>query len=91
MRLPGVGKKTAERLVVEMHDRVEKWAVGNESAEALGSQHGSGAAQEAESALISLGYKESEAAKMIAAVNCDTKEASSAELIRAALKNKAAK
>ena len=91
VRLPGVGKKTAERLVVEMHDRVEKWAVGSESAEVLGSEQGGGAVLEAESALISLGYKESEAAKMIAAVSCDNKETSSAELIRAALKNKAAK
>lgn len=91
VRLPGVGKKTAERLVVEMHDRVEKWAVGSESAEAVGSKQGSGAVQEAESALVSLGYKEPEAAKMITAVSSDNKEASSAELIRAALKNKAAK
>lgn len=89
VRLPGVGKKTAERLVVEMHDRVEKWAVASDSA--VASQQGSGAVQEAESALISLGYKEPEAAKMIAAVSSDDKEASSAELIRAALKNKAAK
>lgn len=91
VRLPGVGKKTAERLVVEMHDRVEKWAVGSESAEAVGSKQGSGAVQEAESALVSLGYKEPEAAKMITAVSSDNKEASSTELIRAALKNKAAK
>ncbi len=89
VRLPGVGKKTAERLVVEMHDRVEKWAVASDSA--VASLQGSGAVQEAESALISLGYKEPEAAKMIAAVSSDDKEASSAELIRAALKNKAAK
>lgn len=91
VRLPGVGKKTAERLVVEMHDRVEKWAVGRESAEAADNQQGSGAVQEAESALISLGYKETEVVKMIAAVCSDNTEVNSAELIRAALKNKAAK
>ena len=89
VRLPGVGKKTAERLVVEMHDRVEKWALASDTA--VASPQGSGAVQEAESALVSLGYKEPEAAKMIAAVSSDNKEASSAELIRAALKNKAAK
>ena len=89
VRLPGVGKKTAERLVVEMHDRVEKWALASDTA--VASQQGSGAVQEAESALVSLGYKEPEAAKMIAAVSSDNKAASSAELIRAALKNKAAK
>ncbi|MEZ0122709.1 MAG: Holliday junction branch migration protein RuvA [Candidatus Reddybacter sp.] len=89
VRLPGVGKKTAERLVVEMHDRVEKWALASDTA--VASPQGSGAVEEAESALISLGYKEPEAAKMIAAVSSGNKEASSAELIRAALKNKAAK
>ncbi|OUS12738.1 Holliday junction DNA helicase RuvA [Gammaproteobacteria bacterium 53_120_T64] len=89
VRLPGVGKKTAERLVVEMHDRVEKWALASDTT--VASPQGSGAVQEAESALVSLGYKEPEAAKMIGAVSADNKEASSAELIRAALKNKAAK
>ena len=89
VRLPGVGKKTAERLVVEMHDRVEKWALASDTT--VASPQGSGAVQEAESALVSLGYKEPEATKMIAAVSNDNKAASSAELIRAALKNKAAK
>ncbi len=91
VRLPGVGKKTAERLVVEMHDRVEKWAVGGDSAAAADNQQGNGAVQEAESALVSLGYKESEVVKMIASVSRDNIEANSAELIRAALKNKVAK
>ena len=89
VRLPGVGKKTAERLVVEMHDRVEKWALGSEDAGAVTSPQGNSAAQEAESALVSLGYKEPEAVKMIVAVTADNDGASSAELIRAALKNKA--
>jgi len=91
VRLPGVGKKTAERLVVEMHDRVEKWALASDSAGAVASSQASSAVEEAESALVSLGYKEPEALKMIAAVSADNQEASSAELIRAALKNKAAK
>lgn len=90
VRLPGVGKKTAERLVVEMHDRVEKWAPGNDAGAVAMQAQGSDAVQEAESALVALGYKEPEAAKMIAAVSADNQQASSAELIRAALKNKAA-
>ncbi|MBQ0719306.1 MAG: Holliday junction branch migration protein RuvA [Gammaproteobacteria bacterium] len=90
VRLPGVGKKTAERLVVEMHDRVEKWALGDGAAGLVASQPSSSAVQEAESALISLGYKEPEAAKMIAAVTAGNEQATSAQLIRAALKNKAA-
>lgn len=90
VRLPGVGKKTAERLVVEMRDRVEKWAPGNDAGSVAMQAQGSDAVQEAESALVALGYKEPEAVKMIAAVSADNQQASSAELIRAALKNKAA-
>lgn len=88
VKLPGVGKKTAERLLIEMRDRLHDWHAGGVSV-------GEGAAQlprgdneqllEAESALIALGYKPQEATRMIAAVKKDN--ASSEELIRAALKN----
>lgn len=87
VRLPGVGKKTAERLLIEMRDRLRDW-------HADGVSVGDGAATlparagdhllDAESALIALGYKPQEATKMIAAVKSDS--ASSEELIRAALK-----
>jgi len=87
VRLPGVGKKTAERLLIEMRDRLRDWhadgvAVG-EGAATLPARAGD-RLQDAESALIALGYKPQEAAKMIAAVKDDS--ASSEELIRAALK-----
>lgn len=87
VRLPGVGKKTAERLLIEMRDRLRDWHVD-------GVPVSEGAAQlpandkdhllDAESALISLGYKPQDATKMIAAVK--NEGASSEELIRAALK-----
>lgn len=87
VRLPGVGKKTAERLLIEMRDRLRDWhtdgvAVGDGSAQlpARAGDH----LLEAESALIALGYKPQEATKMIAAVK--TEGASSETLIRAALK-----
>lgn len=86
VKLPGVGKKTAERLLVEMRDRLGDWhvdglAVAAGTAQLPGGDH----QQEAESALIALGYKPAEAARMVAAA---AKEgaASSEELIRAALK-----
>jgi Holliday junction DNA helicase RuvA len=89
VRLPGVGKKTAERLLIEMRDRLRDWHVD-------GVAVAEGAAQlpnqahdhllDAESALISLGYKPQEATRMIAAVKSET-VTSSEELIRAALKN----
>ena len=93
VRLPGVGKKTAERLLIEMRDRLRDWhADGAGFIDGTGASEGSAQLPargtdyllEAESALISLGYKPQEATKMIAAVKSEG--ASSEALIRAALK-----
>jgi len=77
-RLPGIGKKTAERLVVEMRDRLDD--VGG-SAVAAGAR--ANPRDEALSALVSLGYKPQEAAQMLRGVKEDG--LSSEELIRRAL------
>lgn len=87
VKLPGVGKKTAERLIIEMRDRLQDWDVpvnqtNSESAEALHS--GNNVIAEAESALIALGYKPQEASRYIHAVATDGM--SSEEIIREALK-----
>lgn len=89
--LPGVGKKTAERLLVEMRDRlkddISHWA-GSDPAAVAG---GAAAAPvhdpvaDAEGALVALGYKPAEAARMVSSVQ-DEGAASSEELIRRALK-----
>lgn len=89
VRLPGVGRKTAERLLVEMRDRLKDWS-------ADGLPLGDGPArlqpgsadhlQEAEAALIALGYKPQEAAKMVAAASKQEASADSETLIRLALK-----
>jgi Holliday junction DNA helicase RuvA len=88
VRLPGIGKKTAERLLIEMRDRLRDWHVDGvavtEGAARLPAR-ADDALLEAESALIALGYKPQEAARMIAAVKIEG--ASSEELIRAALKS----
>jgi Holliday junction DNA helicase RuvA len=87
VRLPGVGKKTAERLLVEMRDRLKDWHIDgvsvSEGAAAL--PKANGALAEAESALIALGYKPQEATKAVAAVKVE--DATSEQLIRQALKN----
>ncbi len=75
-RLPGIGKKTAERLIVELKDRFD-------GADAIGGTAVATPAAEAARALESLGYKESEAAKMVQGVG---KDATTAEdIIRRAL------
>jgi Holliday junction DNA helicase RuvA len=88
VKLPGVGKKTAERLLIEMRDRLRDWHADGVAVGAGSAQLPSGGNDqllEAESALISLGYKPQEATRMIAAVKKD--HAASQDLIRAALKN----
>jgi holliday junction DNA helicase RuvA len=89
--LPGVGKKTAERLLVEMRDKLKDWLVRAETA--LGQKDGTVAlaplndiVADAEGALISLGYKPQEASRMVAAINDDS-VVDSEELIRRALKS----
>lgn len=85
--LPGVGKKTAERLLIEMRDRMTAW-LEEEGRQAAGSP---GVAivdklGDAEEALVALGYKPAEAARLVAAVDDDT-ISDSEELIRLALRS----
>ena len=89
--LPGVGKKTAERLLVEMRDKLKDWFGSDEAQVSLvtGGEARVPAANnvaDAEGALIALGYKPQEASRMVAAVNDDS-VASSEDLIRRALKS----
>ncbi len=68
-RLPGVGKKTAERLVIEMRDKLDK--IGIVAAGAIAAPSGAqpaGADQDAVSALIALGYRPPEASQMVSKV-----------------------
>ena len=88
-RLPGVGKKTAERLIVEMKDRVQEWHV-DLPAEQIGGAGSTSSSQsmilaEAETALIALGYKPVEASKSLAKLDFSEIDSSEAA-IRAALK-----
>jgi Holliday junction DNA helicase RuvA len=87
VRLPGVGKKTAERLLVEMRDRLKDWELGSGELP-IGNNTAAGGNDmllEAESALIALGYKPGDASGMVSAVKENVE--SSEELIRLALKS----
>ena len=89
--LPGVGRKTAERLLVEMRDKAGDWLdeLSPESAAQAetgkSGAHGNDQRAEAEQALVSLGYNLTEAAKLIAAADA-APETTSEELIRLALR-----
>lgn len=82
-RAKGVGKKTAERIVLELKDKVGLAATWEAQAQGSTSQ----AAGDAELALIALGFKQVETRKAIAAVLKDNPASSADELIRAALRS----
>ena len=94
-RMPGVGRKTAERLIVEMKDRLDEWgddiAAPDYTAPATNDKPTERQlSQEAEAALVALGYKPAEATRIIAkASKADPTITSSDELIRQALRSMA--
>ena len=86
--LPGVGKKTAERLLVEMRDRIAAWQAPGDAGAAPSATAGPvpDKLADAEQALVALGYKPAEAARLVAAVD-DERIGDSEELIRLALRS----
>jgi holliday junction DNA helicase RuvA len=90
VKVPGVGKKTAERLVIEMRDRLADWhTVGSGSTITSVKTVQSSANEmvaEAESALIALGYKPAEASRAVNAVLNEHAVERCEELIRLALR-----
>jgi len=85
IRLPGIGKKTAERLIIEMRDRMGD--VVDEGGASVPSAATSDVADsplaDAVSALISLGYKPQDASRMVRQIDDDG--LASEEIIRRAL------
>ncbi|OOF06336.1 Holliday junction branch migration protein RuvA [Salinivibrio sp. MA607] len=97
VKIPGVGKKTAERLVIEMRDRLKNWeafdlftprtdaATGEGAATRPAPTTVSTAAYEAVSALVALGYKAAQAEKVVKQIATD--DMSSEDVIRHALRS----
>jgi Holliday junction DNA helicase RuvA len=81
-KVPGIGRKTAERLVVEMRDRLKDPEVPT-SVGAVSVAVGASPETEAYGALIALGYRPAEATRLLKAVGPGTH--STEELIRRAL------
>lgn len=83
VKIPGVGKKTAERLVIEMRDRIDR-------AHAVAALPGGvrvsagDPRSEAVDALVSLGYRPAEVKRLLAAI--DVKDKPAEEIIRLALR-----
>ena len=89
VKMPGIGKKTAERLLIEMRDRLKGWD-DEEGGTQMPVSAGASITSDAETALISLGYKPQQAAHAIAAVlKTNPKIQGSEELIRHSLKSMA--
>ena len=84
-RLPGVGKKTAERLIVEMRDRLQDVHIPDTRVDSR-ARSGTGVSRvgDAISALVALGYKPQEASRHVHAVAAEGMN--SEDIIREALK-----
>lgn len=82
VKIPGVGRKTAERLMIEMRDRLGKATAY--PASPAGRTVRSDARSEAIDALIALGYRQSEVKRLLAALDLDGKSAE--DIIRLALR-----
>ncbi|MFK8014686.1 MAG: Holliday junction branch migration protein RuvA [Gammaproteobacteria bacterium] len=81
VKLPGIGKKTAERLVVEMGDKLDKRDAPVSVAPGIGT---GSARSEAVSALLALGYRSAEVSRLLDKI--DTKDRTAEQMIRDALK-----
>ncbi len=88
MRLPGIGRRTAERLILELRDRLDQLPVVTRGAAAGRAASATALvatpSEDAVSALVALGYRPPDASRMVRAV--DSGGLSSEELIRAALR-----
>ena len=84
-RLPGIGKKTAERIIIELRDKLDDIApLAGGGAGAMPAASGD-ATSEARNALVALGYKPQEASRMVRAVAESGMETE--DIIRRALKS----
>ena len=86
-KTPGIGKKTALKVIVELQDRLDKVELTNTSTSSINNIVGQNpSAKQALAALQSLGFKTKEANKMLATI--DDQTLSTEQLIRLALRNK---
>jgi len=87
VKVPGIGKKTAERLIIEMRDRVAAVGPSGVAGAPAGTAPPEDARGEASTALMALGYRAAEVTKLLRQV--DTEDMSAEEIIRQALRQAA--
>ena len=92
VRLPGIGRKTAERLILDMRDRIDQIAYDTGEPREDASANGKGIAgagpsprTEAYNALVTLGYKHAEVQKMLERVTTD--DQTTEDILRLVLKS----
>ena len=78
--IPGIGKKTAQRMIVDLKDRVQELAAELPAATAVAALE-----DDLVLALINLGYRETEAQRAVAQARTENPDAASHELLRASL------
>ena len=83
-RIPGIGRKTAERVIIEMRDSVQKFAAPSAREGSVLGAAASSPQGEAFTALVALGYKPPEVTRLLKAA--DEPGLSTTEIIRRALK-----
>ncbi|QKQ23854.1 Holliday junction branch migration protein RuvA [Candidatus Ruthia endofausta] len=82
-KAPGIGKKTAQKLIVELKDRLEKLELSSQNHRNINTNPN---IKQASAALQALGFKSKESKRMLAIIN--DKTLSTEDIIRLALKNK---
>ncbi len=82
-KIPGVGRKTADRLILDMRDRIDKVLVIPKSAAGVAAA-AADARGEAFDALVALGYKPNEVKRLLDRI--ETEDQSAEDIIRSALK-----
>jgi len=83
--LPGIGKKTAERLVLELREKVHKLGARPTNSAPLPATATATSLEDALSALVNLGYKEAQARKILETMEI-TPDAGVEEVLKGALK-----
>jgi Holliday junction DNA helicase RuvA len=87
VRLPGIGKKMAERLIIELRDRLDDFSEVGAIAKPVSGRLDLNAVDEAEAALVALGFRPQDAKSLVQKI--DSTDRTSEDLIRLALQSTA--